>query len=113
MSLARRTPHVSCAARVMHGGHNSDHAVEAAIARDILPLRVRFRQVWAQNHKHHCPRRGYCKLMVVDGNAKICRDTHVPEAQWITRQRINATMKARGWSTALSGSTRSATTQEL
>jgi hypothetical protein len=63
-----------------------------AIERDLPALRSAFRKVWAQEHEQRCPRRGYCKLLVVDGNAKICRDTcasrhrfyqHLPGYGWV------------------------------
>ena len=72
-------------------GGKDDHAMDAALVRDLPELRAFFRKTWAQNHDQHCPRRGKCKLMVVDGNAKICRPTCE------SRHRFYHSLPGYGW----------------
>ena len=54
-------------------GHNrrGDDLWERALPR----LLANFREVWAKQHEEHCTRRGDCRLLVMDGNAKLWRRT--------------------------------------
>ena len=43
--------------------------------RALPHLLANFREVWAKEHEKHCTRRGNCRLLVMDGNAKLWRRT--------------------------------------
>jgi hypothetical protein len=48
---------------------------EATLMATYTELKGHFRRVWAEGHDRQCTRRGNCRLLVMDGNAKVWRRT--------------------------------------
>ena len=48
---------------------------EAALETATAALKRHFRAKWAEGHDRQCTRRGNCRLLVMDGNAKVWRRT--------------------------------------
>ena len=53
------------------GGARAEEVLGAAFEA----LKRSFRATWAEGHDRHCTRRGNCRLLVMDGNAKVWRRT--------------------------------------
>ena len=68
-------PPASFAVGAGAGGPGNEMHVRglAELGKALPPLKAAFRKFWCLEHDQRCTRRGKCRLLVMDGNAKLWR----------------------------------------